>query len=66
MMTMKKVRHNGKVMNKFDICWEIDRIKYSWAVVYMECDNYNYWKGRLLTAIEKYCPERLGEFTNLY
>ena len=63
---MKKVRHNGKVMDKFSICAEIDRIKYSYAVVTMECDNYNYWRGRLHTIVTKYCPERLKEITNLY
>ena len=63
---MKKVKHNGKVMDKYSICAEIDRIKYSYAVVTMECDNYNYWRGRLHTIIMKYCPERIGEFTNLY
>lgn len=63
---MKKVRHNGKVMDKYSVCAEIDRIHYSYAVVTMECDNYEYWRGRLLTAVEKYCPERMNEFTNLY
>ena len=53
-------------MSKHDICWEIDRINYSYAVVTMECDNYNYWRGRLHTIVTKYCPERLKEFTNLY
>lgn len=53
-------------MSKHDLCWEIDRIKYSWAVVGMECDSYEYWRHRLYVAIEKYCPERMKEFANLY
>lgn len=63
---MKKVRHNGEVMDKYSLCAEIDRIKYSYATVTMDCDNYEYWRGRLLTAIQKYCPQRLKEFTNLF
>lgn len=63
---MKKVKHLGKTMSKYSICAEIDRIKYSWAVVTMECDSYEYWRHRLYVAIEKYCPERMKEFANLY
>lgn len=53
-------------MSKHDLCWEIDRIKYSWAVVGMECDSYEYWRHYLYTIVMKYCPERMNEFANLY
>lgn len=64
---MKKVRHNGKVMDKFSVCAEIDRI-YVWrnAVICMDIENYDYWRNELYRYICEYCPQRLKEFTNLY
>lgn len=66
-MTMKKVRHNGKVMDKFSVCAEIDRI-YVWrnAVICMDVEGYDYWRHELYRYVCERCPERLKEFTNLY
>ena len=66
-MTMKKVRHNGKVMDKFSVCAEIDRI-YVWrnAVICMDVESYDYWRHELYRYVCEYCPNRLKEFTNLY
>lgn len=64
---MKKVRMNGKAMDKFSVCAEIDRINV-WrnAVICMDVENYDYWRHELYKNVCNRCPERLKEFQFLY
>lgn len=63
---MKKVRHNGRALDKFGVCYAIDAINpHRNATIVYDAEPYDYWRAELYRYICERCPERLAEFENL-
>lgn len=62
---MKRVKHYGKPMSKYDIAYEIDRIQYSYIGLMLTTLTYEELRFKLFVVVNRFAPYRLCEFENL-